>query len=109
MISAGAVEITSIRPTGARVLVRVPEQVDRTTSGGIYLPDGSDATRAHVVAEVVAVGPGEVTPKGRVREPGVSPGNLVILEYHAWGMVHSIDGEPHTIVDPHVILGVVDA
>ncbi len=66
----------NIRPLHDRVVVRRMEE-ERTTAGGIVIPDS--ATEKPSTGEVMAVGNGKVTDSGEVRAMDVKVGDKVMF------------------------------
>jgi chaperonin GroES len=66
----------NIRPLHDRVIVKRMEE-ERTSPGGIVLPDG--ATEKPVKGEVVAVGNGKVLDSGEMRALDVKAGDQVLF------------------------------
>ena len=60
-----SIEVSSFKPLGDRLLVKV-SQAEETTGGGIILPD--TAKEKQQVGEVVSVGSGRLSEEG-VRQP----------------------------------------
>ena len=71
---------TSVQPLFNNVLVR-PLQGDTTTPSGIVLPD--TAKEKPQVGEVMAIGPGDRTPEGKILPMTVKVGQKVL--YKKWG------------------------
>lgn len=66
---------TTIRPIGARILVKLDEQADNY--GSIYLPE--DVRRQQQTGVVVAVGSGLYDERGRFHGLGVEVGERVVF------------------------------
>ena len=66
----------NIRPLNDRVIVKRMEE-ERTSPGGIVLPDG--ATEKPIKGEVVAVGNGKVLDSGEMRALDVKAGDQVLF------------------------------
>lgn len=93
----------SITPLFGNVLIR-PLEAETKTAGGIYLPD--TAKEKPQVGEIMAVGEGEVTPKGDRHPMVVKVGQKVM--YKKWGGNEvKVDNEEWTIVDQKDILAIV--
>ncbi len=95
---------TNIKPISDNVLI-MPVDAEEKTASGIFLPD--NAKEKPQIGEVVAVGPGHVTPKGDKIEMTVKVGQRVI--YKKWGgdEVKSGDSEM-MIVKQGDILAIVE-
>ena len=79
----------NIRPLHDRVIVKRMEE-ERTSPGGIVLPDG--ATEKPVKGEVVAVGNGKVLDSGEMRALDVKAGDQVLFGKYS-GTEIKVDGE----------------
>ncbi|OGH12695.1 MAG: co-chaperone GroES [Candidatus Levybacteria bacterium RIFCSPHIGHO2_01_FULL_40_10] len=94
---------TNIKPLFNNVLVK-PLEAEGKTAGGIYLPE--TAKEKPQVGIVMAVGEGEVTPKGESRRMTVKVGQKVM--YKKWGGNEvKVGNEEWTIVEEKDILAVV--
>jgi chaperonin GroES len=92
-----------IKPLFNNVLVR-PLEAEEKTSGGIYLPE--TAKEKPQIGEVMAVGQGEVTPKGEIKKMTVKVGDRVM--YKKWGGNEiKVGNEEWTIVEEKDILAIV--
>lgn len=95
---------TKIQPLFNNVLIR-PVDAEEKTASGIYLPDS--AKEKPQVGIVMAVGAGEVTPKGEKHQMVVKVGDKVM--YKKWGGNEvKVENEEWTIVDQKDILAVVN-
>lgn len=92
-----------LKPLGDKVAVKFVE-AEETSAGGIIL--AASAQEKPQVAEVVAVGPGEVV-DGKKVKPDVKLGDKVILNKYA-GTEVKLDGETYTIVKQGDILAIVE-
>ena len=92
-----------IKPLFNNVLIK-PLEAEEKTSGGIYLPE--TAKEKPQVGLIMAVGDGEVTPKGEVRKMTVKVGQKVM--YKKWGGNEiKVGNEEWTIVEEKDILAIV--
>jgi chaperonin GroES len=92
-----------IRPLGDRLVVkRVEEQTK--TAGGILIPD--NAKEKPLEGSVVAVGAGRVLSNGKLREPEVKVGEVVLFGKYS-GTEVKIDGVDFVILKEDDVLGVV--
>ena len=97
-------ESTTIRPLFGNVLIK-PLEAEGKTAGGIYLPDS--VKEKPQVGLVMAVGDGEVTPKGEVKAMTVKVGQKVM--YKKWGGNEiKVGNEEWTIVEEKDILAIVE-
>ncbi|HHO69926.1 MAG TPA: co-chaperone GroES [Halothiobacillus sp.] len=93
-----------IRPLRDRVLVKRVEE-ERTTAGGIVLPDS--AAEKPNRGEVIAVGPGKSNDKGEVRPISVKVGDIVLFSQYAGSKI-KVDGEELLMMGEDDILGVIE-
>jgi chaperonin GroES len=94
----------NIRPLHDRVVVRRMEE-ERTTAGGIVIPDS--ATEKPSTGEVVAVGNGKVSDSGEVRAMDVKVGDKVMFGKYS-GTEVKVDGEELLIMREDDIMAVVE-
>lgn len=94
----------NIRPLHDRVVVRRMEE-ERTTAGGIVIPDS--ATEKPSTGEVLAVGNGKVTDSGEVRAMDVKVGDKVMFGKYS-GTEVKVDGEELLIMREDDIMAVVE-
>ena len=93
----------TIKPLFSNVLIK-PLEAETKTAGGIYLPD--TAHEKPQVGIVMAVGEGNVTPKGEQEKMVVKVGDRVM--YKKWGGNEvKVGNEEWTIVEQKDILAVV--
>ncbi len=92
-----------IRPLQDRVVIRRLEE-ERTTSGGIVIPD--NATEKPIQGLVVAVGPGKPLDNGDVRAPEVNVNDIILFGKYA-GTEIKLDGEELVVMREEDILGVI--
>ena len=99
-----AVTKHNIQPLFNNVLVK-PLEAEEKTASGIILPDS--AKEKPQIGEVMAVGPGDVTPKGDKIPMVIKTGQKVM--YKKWGGNEvKVGNEEWTIVDQKDILAVID-
>jgi len=92
-----------IKPLFNNVLVK-PLEAETKTASGIILPDS--AKKESQVGEIVAVGPGDVTPKGEKIPMTLKVGQKVM--YKKWGGNEvKVKDEEWTIIDQKDILAIV--
>ena len=94
----------NLRPLGDRVIIKVLESEEKTSSG-IVLPD--KAKEKPQEGEVKAVGPGRILDDGSKAPMDVKVGNKVVFSKYA-GTEIKIDGEELLIVRHDDILGVFE-
>ena len=95
----------NIRPLHDRVVVRRMEE-ERTSSGGIVIPDS--ATEKPIQGEVIAVGNGRILDSGDVRALDVKVGDRVLFGKYS-GTEVKIEGEDYLVMREEEIMGVVEA
>ena len=93
-----------IRPLHDRLVVKRMEE-ERTTAGGIVIPDS--ATEKPSRGEVVAAGNGKVTESGDVRPLDVKVGDLVLFGKYA-GTEVKISDEELLVMREDDIMGVIE-
>lgn len=93
-----------IKPLFGNVLIK-PLEAESKTAGGIYLPD--NAKEKPTTGTIMAIGSGNVTPKGDVEKMFVKIGDKVM--YEKWGGNEvRVGNEEWTIVDQRKILAIVE-
>ncbi len=95
----------NIRPLHDRVVVRRLEE-ERTTAGGIVIPD--TAAEKPIQGEVLAVGNGKVLDNGESRPVDVKVGDRVLFGKYS-GTEVKLDGETLLVMREDDIMGVVEA
>jgi chaperonin GroES len=93
-----------IRPLHDRVVVRRMEE-ERTTAGGIVIPD--TATEKPVRGEVIAVGNGKILDTGEVRPLDVKVGDKVLFGKYS-GTEVKVSGEEVLVMREDDIMGVIE-
>lgn len=94
----------TIKPIGARVLIKMVEEKEETTSFGIVLPES--AKEKPEIAEVVAVGNGKTT-DGETQEMVVKVGDKVIVSKYA-GTEVTLDDVTYSLLNQDDILAKVE-
>lgn len=94
----------SIRPLHDRVVVRRLDE-ERTTAGGIVIPDS--ATEKPMEGEVISVGNGKISENGDVHPLDVKPGDKVLFGKYS-GTEVKIDGEELLVMREDDIMAVVE-
>ena len=98
------VKSMNIKPLFSNVLIKPLAAEDKTT-GGIYLPE--TAKEKPQIGLVMAVGDGEITPKGDIRKMTVKVGQKVM--YKKWGGNEvKVENEEWTLVSQDDILAIVE-
>jgi chaperonin GroES len=94
-----------IRPLHDRIVIRRMEE-ERTTGGGIVIPDS--ATEKPIQGKVVAVGTGKRLDSGDVIKPDVKVGDTVLFGKYS-GTEVKIGGSELLVMREDDIMGVVEA
>lgn len=94
----------SIRPLHDRVVVRRMEE-ERTTAGGIVIPDS--ATEKPMRGVVLAIGNGKVLADGTVHPLLVKVGDVVLFGKYS-GTEVKLDGHEVVIMREDDIMGVIE-
>jgi chaperonin GroES len=94
----------NIRPLHDRVVVRRMEE-ERTTAGGIVIPDS--ATEKPSTGEILAVGNGKITETGDVRALDVKVGDTIMFGKYS-GTEVKVEGEDLLIMREDDIMAVVE-
>ena len=92
-----------IKPLGDRVLIKMIES-EETTKSGIILSSG--AKERPQIAEIIAVGPGEIV-DGKTVEMKVGVGDKVIVNKYS-GTEIKYEGEEFIIVKQADVLAIVE-
>lgn len=93
----------TIKPLFDNVLIR-PLEAEAKTASGIILPD--TAQEKPQMGEIIAVGPGKVTPKGEKEPIVVKIGQKVM--YKKWGGNEvKLNGEELILVEQKDILAII--
>lgn len=93
-----------IKPLHDRAVVRRLEE-ERTTAGGIVIPDSAAEKPSR--GEVVAVGTGKILENGQVRPLDVRVGDKVLFGKYA-GTEIKIDGEEYVVMREDDIMAVLE-
>lgn len=94
----------NLKPLFDNVLIK-PLEADEKTASGIILPD--TAKEKPQIGEVIAVGPGKITPKGEKEQMVVKVGDKVM--YKKWGGDEVKDkGQDYIIVKQSDILAIIN-
>ena len=94
----------NIRPLHDRVVVRRLEE-ERTTAGGIVIPDS--ATEKPIQGEVIAVGNGKILDNGESRPLDVKVGDRVLFGKYS-GTEVKLDGQTYLVMREDDIMGVIE-
>ncbi len=94
----------TLKPLADRVVVTMVE-AEETTKSGIILT--ASAQEKPQIAQVVAVGPGELSEDGKTKPMNVKVGDKVIMSKYS-GTEVKIDGTEYTILKQGDILAIVE-
>ncbi|WPL19914.1 co-chaperonin GroES [Thiorhodovibrio winogradskyi] len=94
----------NIRPLHDRVVIRRMEE-ERTTAGGIVIPDS--AAEKPIRGEVMAVGNGKIMDNGDTRALDVKVGDKVLFGKYS-GTEVKVDGEDLLVMREEDIMGVIE-
>lgn len=92
-----------IQPLGDYVVAQT-EKAESKTASGFYLPD--KAQEKPKTAKVVAVGPGRVTPDGKVLPVGIKVGERILYKSYSTTEV-KVENEDYILVKEDDILATV--
>lgn len=95
---------TSIKPLFGNVLIR-PVDAETKTASGILLPD--TAREKPQIGMIMAVGEGDITPKGEKHPMMVKVGQKVMYKKRGGNEV-KVESEEWTIVEQKDILAVIE-
>ena len=95
--------MANLTPLGDKVVVKVTESEEKTSSG-IYLPDS--AKKKPQEGEVVAIGNGRVLDNGERNTLTVQVGNRVLFSKYGGNEV-TVDGQEFTILDEDQIYAIL--
>src|SRR5579864_4304735 len=93
-----------IRPLHDRVIVKRLEE-DRTTPGGIVIPD--TAAEKPIRGKVVAVGTGRILKDGRVRPCDVKVGDSILFGKYG-GTEVRLEGEDLVVMGEEDVMAVIE-
>ena len=93
-----------IRPLHDRVVVRRLED-ERTTAGGIVIPDS--AAEKPMRGEIIAIGVGKILDNGDVRALAVKVGDVVLFGKYS-GTEVKINGQELVVMREDDIMGIVE-
>lgn len=94
----------NIRPLHDRVVIRRLEE-ERTTAGGIVIPD--TATEKPIQGEVISVGKGKILDSGEQRPLDVKVGDRVLFGKYS-GTEVKLDGKDFLVMREDDIMGVIE-
>ncbi len=103
-MAAITISVSTVKPLGDRVFVKVNPSEEKTT-GGILLPD--TAKEKPQIGEVVSVGPGKLKEDGSRATLEVKVGDKVLYSKYA-GTDIKLGSEDYVLVSEKDILAVVE-
>ena len=95
---------SSIQPLADKVLIK-PTPKEEVTASGIVLPDTVSKERPQM-GEILAVGPGLVTPEGKLIEPRVKVGQKVYFTKYGPTEI-KVENDELLIVEEKDILAII--
>jgi chaperonin GroES len=101
---AVSLSVSTVKPLGDRVFVKV-SAAEEKTAGGIILPD--NAKEKPQVGEIMQVGPGKTNDKGERQAMEVKVGDKVLYSKYA-GTDIKLGGDEYVLLSEKDILAVVD-
>lgn len=103
-MAAISLSVSTVKPLGDRVFVKVSE-AEEQTAGGIILPDA--AKEKPQVGEITAVGPGKRADDGSRQALDVKEGDKVLYSKYA-GTDVKLGGEEYVLLSEKDILAIVN-
>lgn len=94
----------NIKPLGDNVILRPAKQEEKTASG-IVLPATADKERPEK-GEVIAVGPGKMTPDGKRLSVSVAVGDMVLFKKYSPDEI-KLDGEEVLVISESDIIAIL--
>lgn len=96
--------LSKVKPTSGYLLIE-PQEPDKQTTSGIYLPDSASGEKPQQ-GKILAVGTEELTDKGLKRQSPAEKGDLVI--YKKWGGNEvKIEGREYLFVKFEDVLAII--
>ena len=102
-MAAVSLSVSTVKPLGDRVFVKVSEAEEKT-AGGIILPD--NAKEKPQIGEIMSVGSGKITEKGDRQPLEVEVGNKVLYSKYA-GTDIKLGGDDYVLLSEKDILAIV--
>lgn len=96
--------LKSVHPLGNKILVKRTSK--ETTLGGILLPESSQEKPKQ--GEVIAVGPGKIDEKGKMKPLTVTVGETVVFTSYAGTKVELSDDEEYLIMSEDDVLAILN-
>lgn len=93
-----------IKPLQDYILIE-PLEEEKKSKGGIVLPD--TAEKEPQQGKVIAVGPGKRLSSGKIVEPGVKKGNIVLFRKYGPDEI-KVDGKKYLIAKGEDILAIIE-
>jgi chaperonin GroES len=95
----------NIRPLHDRVIVKRLEE-DRTSPGGVAIPDGAAGQPLH--GKIVAVGKGKILENGHVRPCDLKVGDKILLGKYS-GTEVRVEGEELVVMREEDVMAVIES
>jgi chaperonin GroES len=95
----------NIRPLHDRVLVK-PLEEDRTSPGGIVIPD--TVAEKPIRGKIVAVGKGKILENGQVRPCDVKVGDKILFAKYG-GTEVKVDGQELVVMREEDVLAIIES
>ncbi len=102
-MAAITINVSTVKPLGDRVFVKISASEEKT-AGGLFLPDS--AKEKPQLGEVVAVGPGKRNDDGSHSNPEVKVGDKVLYSKYA-GTDIKLGGDDYVLLSEKDILASV--
>ena len=102
-MAAISINVSTVKPLGDRVFVKVSEAEEKT-AGGLYLPDS--AKEKPQIGEVVSVGDGKANDQGNKVPVDVKVGDKVLYSKYA-GTDIKLGGDEYVLLSEKDILAIV--
>ena len=94
-----------LSPRADNVLVKPKKEVKEKTEGGLYLSPSAQNQEQQNMAEVIAVGPGNLDDNGNNVAINLEAGNVVLYSTYS-GVKFDFEGEEYLVLKENEIVGV---
>lgn len=95
----------NLKPLSDRILIK-PVELEEKTESGIIVPD--TAREKPMRGEVLAVGPGKITPEGKTLPMHVKVGDIVMYGKYA-GTEFKMDKKEYLILNESDVLAIIES
>ena len=96
---------TKVKPLGDKILVKRKEETEKTSAGGIIIPD--TVTDKPTEGIVEALGAGRRLEDGTILPPNVKVGDKVLFGKYS-GTDVTVDGAEYLIMSEDDVIGIID-